>query len=218
MKIFLSLVLVVVALLFTATPPIYAEPHQVTQGTEIHLTLVNGISSAVMREGDAIVAIVDEPVTFDSRVFIPAGTRVNGVIGSIQKAKRFGMFRGQAYMSISFKTMEIDSRLIPVDLSILGLTQPRVGEEVKPRTDVRITEGELLQQRRNYKAEALGLTVGLAFGGAYFVVGSKGKELEIPSQTPILVRLDNTITVPTVLVRNTSGPNNANSVPNTASQ
>ena len=49
------------------------------------------------------------------------------------------MFRGQAYMNISFKTMEVDSRLIPVQMSIIGLAQPRMGDETKKRKDIKIT-------------------------------------------------------------------------------
>lgn len=226
MKVFLSLVLMG-AMLFTLTPPIYAEPHQVMQGTQIHLTLLNGVSSAVAREGDPIVAVVGEPVFLGNQLLIPAGTRVNGVIGTIQKAKNFSLFRGQAYMNISFKSMEIDSRLIPVQMSIIGLLQPRMGEETKRRKDIKIAEGEVLQEKHDYKGDVIGMAigggggsmVGVIFsnalrgfgigmaGGAIYVVARKGKELEMPAQTGMLVRLDNVVTVPSLAASN--GPNNA---------
>ncbi len=226
MKVFLSLVLIV-ALLCTFTPPIYAETHQVMQGTQIHLTLLNGVSTAVAHEGDPIVAVIGEPVFLGNQLLIPAGTRINGVIGTIQKAKNFSLFRGQAYMNISFKTMEIDSRLIPVQMSIIGLAQPRMGDETKKRKDVKITEGEVLQEKHDYKGDAIGMAigggggslVGLIFsnalrgfgigmaGGAIYVVSRKGKELEMPAQTGMLVRLDNPLTVPNFPASN--GPNNA---------
>jgi hypothetical protein len=236
MKVFLSLVLIV-ALFCTLTPPIYAEPHQVMQGTQIRLTLLNGVSSAVAREGDPIVAVVGQPVFLGNQLLIPAGTRVNGVIGTIQKAKNFSLFRGQAYMNISFKTMEIDSRLIPVQMSIIGLAQPNVGEETKKRKDIKITEGEVLQEKHDYKGDAIGMAigggggsmVGLIFsnalrgfgigmaGGAIYVVSRKGKELEMPAQTGMLVRLDNPVTVPSFSA-SSNGPNNASYIPNTPNQ
>ncbi len=232
MKVFLSLVLIV-ALLCTLTPPTYAEPHQVMQGTQIHLTLLNGVSTAVAHEGDPIVAVVGEPVFLGNQLLIPAGTRINGVIGTIQKAKNFSLFRGQAYMNISFKTMEIDSRLIPVQMSIIGLAQPRMGDETKKRKDVKITEGEVLQEKHDYKGDAIGMAigggggslVGLIFsnalrgfgigmaGGAIYVVSRKGKELEMPAQTGMLVRLDNAVSVPNFSANN--GPNNASYMPTT---
>ena len=138
MKVVVSLVLVLV-LVCTATPPTYAEPHQVLQGTEIHLTLLTPISSNHSKVGDPFVAVLAQPVAFDSRIILPAGTRVNGIIGTIQKPKAFSIFRGQAYMSLTFKTFEVDSRLIPVQMSILAIGQPRVDSYSKPRKDMKIT-------------------------------------------------------------------------------
>lgn len=226
MKVFLSLVLIC-AMLCTLTPTSYAEPHQVMQGTQIRLTLLNGVSTAVAREGDPVVAVVSEPVFLGNQLLIPAGTRLNGVIGTIQKAKRFSLFRGQAYMNLSFKTMEIESRLIPVQMSILGLAQPRMGDETKHRKDIKITEGEVLEEKHDYKGDAIGMAVGggggsmvgVIFsnalrgfgigmaGGAIYVVARKGKELEMPAQTGMLVRLDNPVTVPSFSASN--GPANA---------
>ncbi|MGB2625999.1 MAG: hypothetical protein WAK20_04380 [Candidatus Acidiferrum sp.] len=237
MKALLSLVLIV-ALVCTLTPSIYAGPtNQVMQGTQIRLTLLNGVSTAVAREGDPIVAVVGQPVFFGNQLLIPAGTRVNGVIGTIQKAKNFSLFKGQAYMNISFKTMEVDSRLIPVQMSIIGLAQPMMGDETKKRKDIKITEGEVLQEKHDYKGDAIGMAIGggggslvglifsnalRGFGigmaaGAIYVVARKGKELEMPAQTGMLVRLDTEIAVPSFSA-NSNGPNNASNVPTQANQ
>jgi type IV secretory pathway VirB10-like protein len=87
MKVFVSVILSL-ALLCSAVPS-NAEPRQVIPGTQIHLTLLNGISSAAAREGDPIIAVVADPVFLGNTLLIPAGTRVNGVVGTIQKAKTF---------------------------------------------------------------------------------------------------------------------------------
>jgi hypothetical protein len=44
--------LLAAALVCAAAPASYAEPRQVMQGTQVHLTLLSGINSAVSREGD----------------------------------------------------------------------------------------------------------------------------------------------------------------------
>jgi hypothetical protein len=231
MKAFVSIVLVVAMLCTITLPSAYAEPHQVMQGTQIHLTLLNGVCSAVAREGDPIVAVIAEPVFLGNQLLIPSGTRVNGTIGSIQKAKNFSLFRGQAYINVSFKNLEIDSRLVPVQMSIIGLAEPRMGDETKRRKDVKISEGEVLQEKHDYKGDAIGMAIGggggsligLIFsnalrgfgigmaGGAIYVVSRKGKELEMPAQTGMLVRLDNAVTVPSLPV--SSGPNSASNIP-----
>ncbi len=215
MKAVLSLVLVF-ALVCTATPPTYAEPRQVLQGTEVHLTLLTPISSSHSKEGDPFVAVLAQPVAFDSRIILPAGTRVNGVIGTIQPAKVFSIFRGQAYMNLNFKTIEVDSRLIPIQMSILAIGQPRIDSYSKPRKDMKITEGEILQEKHDFKGDAIGMAVGggggsliglifsnvgrgigLGFAaGAVYVVARKGKEIDLPVNSGMLTRVDSTISVP----------------------
>ena len=223
MKAVLSLVLVFALALSAALPiPTYAEPRQVIQGTEIHLTLLTPVSSSTSREGDPVIAVLAQPVSLDSRILLPAGTRIHGVVGTIQKAKNFSLFRGQAYMNVAFKSIEIDSRLIPVQMSIVAIGRPRVDSYSSPRHDVKITEGEVLQQKHDYKGDAVGLAVGggggslmgVLFGnvargmgigfaaGAVYVVARKGKEVNMPAETGLLARFDSTVTVPLVAVSN----------------
>ena len=221
MKVLVSLLLIV-ALVCAAAPPTYAQPQQVLQGTQIQLTLLSGISTSVAKEGDPFVAVVGQPVMLGNQLLIPAGTRINGVIGTIQRPKNFSLFRGQAYMNLNFKTMEVDSRLIPIEMSILGFLQPRPGKDPKRRNDLKITEGEVVQEKHDYKGDAIGMAigggggslVGLVFSnvmrgfgigmaaGAIYVVARKGKEVELPASTNILVRMDNTVTVPSVPTAN----------------
>jgi hypothetical protein len=229
MKVVVSFLLVI-ALAFPAVLPSTAEPRQVIQGTEIHLTLLTPISSSISREGDPFIAVLAQPVSFDSRIILPAGTRVHGVVGTIQKAKNFSLFRGQAYMNLAFKSIEIDSRLIPVQMSLVAIGQPRIDSYSQPRRDIKITEGEVVQEKHDYKGDALGMVIGggggslvgvlfsnvtrgLGIGlaaGAVYVVARKGKEIEMPAQTGLLARLDSTVTVPYI-----SAANGPSSIPAT---
>lgn len=217
MKVVVSLI-VILALVCTATPPTYAEPRQVLQGTEIHLTLLTPISSSHSRAGDPFVAVLAQPVAFDSRIILPAGTRVNGVVGTIQPARAFSVFRGQAYLSLNFKTFEIDSRLIPVQMSILAIGEPRINAYSKPRKDMKVTEGEVLEEKHDYKGDVVGMAigggggslVGLIFSnvargvgigfaaGAVYVVARKGKDIDLPANSGILARMDSTVNVPVI--------------------
>ncbi len=225
MKIAVSLILAMI-LVCTATPLTYAAPtREVLQGTEVHLTLLTPISSTHSREGDPFVAVLAQPVAFDSRIILPAGTRVNGVIGTIQKAKAFSIFRGQAYMTLTFKTIEMDSRLIPVQMSILAIGEPRIDSYSKPRKDMKITEGEVLEEKHDFKGDAIGVAVGggggslvglifsnvgrgLGIGfaaGAAYVVARKGKEIDLPANSGMLTRVDSTINVPLLAASASAG-------------
>jgi hypothetical protein len=221
MKIAVSLVLAF-ALLCSTAPPTYAEPRQIVAGTEIHLTLLSRINSSTAKEGDPFLAVLSQPVQLESRILLPVGTRVHGVIGTIQPAKNFSAFRGQAYLNMTFKSVEIDSRLIPVQMSILLIGSPRVEGESKRRRDMKITEGEVLQEKHDYKGDAIGMAIGggggslvglifsnvaRGFGiglasGAVYIAVRKGKEINLPEQTGILARMDSTLSVPQISAAN----------------
>src|SRR5271157_2352836 len=134
-------------------------------------------------------------------------------------------------MNLTFKSIEIDSRLIPVQMRLLAIGQPRVNSDSKRRRDVKIVEGEVVQEKHDYKGDALGLAigggggsaVGLVFSnvargfgigfaaGAIYVVARKGKEVEMPAQTGMLARLDSTVTVPYVAASNDTAGGTSNS-------
>jgi hypothetical protein len=215
MKIALSFLLAV-ALISSAAPSSLAEPRQVIQGTQVHLTLLSGINSSIAKDGDPFVAVVAEPVYLGNQLLLPVGTRVNGIISTVEKARRFSIFRGQAYMNLTFRSIEVDSRLIPVQMSIIAIEQPHGQGDGKRRKDVKVEEGQVVQQKHNIKGDIVGGAIGtgggalvgavfsnvargfgfgLAGSAAYMMV-RKGKELELPSQTGMLIRMDNTITVP----------------------
>jgi hypothetical protein len=226
MRSVLSFVLAFALLSATAAPVTKADPRQVLQGTQIHLTLLNSINTGLAKDGDPFIATVADPVMLGTQMLIPAGTRINGVVGTVEKARRFSVFRGQAYINITFHSMEVDSRLIPIQMSIIAFEPPRGQSNGKQRSDVKIAEGQVVQEKHDFKGDIIGGTIGTGAGsivGAIFgkvvqgfgfgLAGSaayimirKGKEVELPAQTGILVRMDNTITVPGVSASNTDTP------------
>ena len=185
---------------------------------------MSGISSAVAKDGDPFVAVVAEPIYLGSQLLLPAGTRVNGIIGTVEKARHFSVFRGQAYMNFMFRSIEVDSRVIPVQMSIIAIEQPHGQADGKRRKDVSIEEGQVVQEKHDIKGDIVGATIGTGggalvgavfshvargfgfglAGSAAYIVARKGKDLELPAQTGMLVRMDNTITVPITSASNAS--------------
>ncbi len=206
-----------VMLILLITPAVHAQSTQVMQGTQIRLVLLNGMSTSVARDGDPFTAQVAEPVFLGNQLILPAGTKVHGVVGSIVRPKHFALFRGQASMSLQFKSLEIESRIIPAQMSILQIYNA-TADGNKQRKDLHTVEGAVVEEKRDIKgvvtAVAMGggggtvvgaifsnairgLAIGL-IGGTAYVVQKKGKEVELPAQTGILVRLDGTVSVPVV--------------------
>lgn len=209
---------VVVCLLFIAALPAQSQSNQLMQGTQLRLVLLNGLSTSVTRDGDPFAAVVADPVYLGGQLILPAGTRVHGQVGSVVKPKRFSLFRGQAYMNLTFRSIEVDRREIPAQMSLLAVQDASTHSGGRKRKDVKIVEGQVVEAKRDIKGDAAiiglgtgggtvvgavfshvvrGLAIGLA-GSTAYVVARKGKEVELPAQTALVVRMDNSVTLPTV--------------------
>lgn len=210
--------LFLVAAFSVAVSFVQAEPRQLIQGTQIHLKLLDVIGTATSRNGDPFIAVTTQPLMVGDQVILPAGTRLRGIVTSISRAKRFSLFRGEAYMNLSFRSIEIDSRLIPVQMSVLAVQKPSEEGEGRQRKDVDVTEGQMLEQKHDIKGDIVAGTIGTGgatligklashtaagfgigiLGSAIYVSARKGKELNLPAETGMLVRMDSTVTMPSL--------------------
>ncbi|MGH9745579.1 MAG: hypothetical protein ACRD59_05650 [Candidatus Acidiferrales bacterium] len=215
-----------VAALLCLTPGVQAQSNQIIPGTQVRLTLVNGIGTGVAHEGDPFTAIVAEPVFIGSQMVLPAGARVHGTISNVTRPKFFSMFRGGASMNVTFNSIEVESRLFPAQMSILSIYSGGT-EAGKQRKDVKTVEGAVLQEKRDIKSDvtavglgtAGGTVVGVIFssvlrgtilglvGGGAYIVAKKGKDVELPAQTGMLVRMDSSLALPNVLLHNAAYTN-----------
>lgn len=211
----------VVSLALILTPAVNAQSNQVQPGTQIRLTLMNGVTTSVAHDGDPFTAMVAEPVFFGNQMVIPAGAKLHGTVTSVTRPKFFSMFRGGASMNLVFNSIEVESRIFPAQLSILSIYAGGT-DSGKSRKDLRTVEGVVIKERRDVKADVTdvaiggaggslvgvifshvvrGSVLGLVGGGAY-IMAKKGKDVELPAQTGMLVRLDSPVSVPSTLLHN----------------
>lgn len=197
--------------------------NQVIPGTQVRLTLMNGLSSSVAHSGDPFTAIVAEPVFAGNAMILPAGAIIHGTITTVERPKFFSMFRGGAAMNLKFDSIEVESRLFPAKMSILSIYEggPAASQQ---RKDVKTVEGEEVTENHSVKTDvedvaigtAGGSTVGLIFshvlrgtvfglvGGTAYVMAKKGKDIDLPAQTGMLVRMDSAVALPSSLMHNAS--------------
>jgi hypothetical protein len=205
------------------TPAVYAQANQVIPGTQIRMTLVSGLSTTVAHKGDPFTAVVAEPVAIGNQIVLPAGTKVHGEVTDVIRPRYFSMFRGGASINLVFKSVEIESRIFPVQMSILALYADGP-DMAKKRKDLNTVEGVVIQEKHDIKTAAMTVAVGTSGGslvGAIFsnvgrgtviglvgssayVMAKKGKEIELPAQTGLLVRMDSTLALPSGLLHNAS--------------
>jgi hypothetical protein len=197
--------------------------NQVIPGTQVRLTLMNGLSSSVAHSGDPFTAVVAEPVFAGNTMILPAGAIIHGTITTVERPKFFSMFRGGAAMNLKFDSIEVESRLFPAKMSILSIYEGGPAAS-KQRKDVKTVEGEEVTENHSVKTDvedvaigtAGGSTVGLIFshvlrgtvfglvGGTAYVMAKKGKDIDLPAQTGMLVRMDSAVALPSSLMHNAS--------------
>jgi type IV secretion system protein VirB10 len=87
-----------------ATPqPAAAIPtYTVPAGTKILLSLKNGINTKTAQQGDGVYLVSSFPVVGNSRVMVPVGVYVQGVI---DRVRRPGRVKGRAQLDLHFTTM-----------------------------------------------------------------------------------------------------------------
>jgi hypothetical protein len=194
---------------------------QVMRGTEMHLVLLNGLSTSVSRDGDPFEAMLSAPVFLGNQLLLPAGTHVRGVVSRVYEPKRFNLIRGQAAMVLEFKSIELGGVSIPCQMSILSIEKS--ANNPGRRKDLSTVEGSIVQEKADIKGDietaaigtgggslvgavfshvVRGLALGMA-GSAAYVLIRKGKNVRLPAQTAFRVRLDTTIMFPASLLDGT---------------
>ncbi|MFZ3200356.1 MAG: hypothetical protein ACLQMT_13325 [Candidatus Acidiferrales bacterium] len=212
-----------VSLLLLLVPAVHAQSHQVVPGTQVRLTLLTGLSTSVAHDGDPFTATVAEPVFIGTEMVLPAGAIVHGTVSSVTRPKMFSMFRGGASMNLVFNSIEVESRIFPASMSILSIYSGSADTE-KRRKDLKTVEGVVVEENHSVTNDVEdvaigtggGATVGAIFshvvrgtviglvGSSAYIVAKKGKEVALPAQTGILVRMDSTVSLPSSLMHNAS--------------
>ena len=219
----LSLVGAVLSTLLYLAPVVHAQSTELVQGTQIHLTLLTGLSTSVARDGDPFTAVVAEPVFYNNQLVIPAGAKIHGQVGTVDRPRHFAIIRGQAALGLQFRSVEIESRIFPVAMSIVAISNGGADQD-KSRNDVKTVEGAVVEEKRDIKSTVEdvaigtggGSVVGAIFshvirgtvfglvGGSVYVIQKKGKDVELPAQTQFVVRTDTPVTLPNEVIHNAS--------------
>jgi len=213
----------VVSVLLLMTPVTHAQTTTLVQGTQLKLNLLGGLTTSMARVGDPFVAEVAEPVFYNSMLVLPMGAKIHGVVGTVIRPEHFAIFRGQAQMNLTFKSIEIDGRVFPAQMSIIAVSNGGA-EGTKPRKDLKTDEGAVVKEKRDVKGAVMDVAIGTSggsvagvifshvlrgtvlglIGGTVYVVQKKGKDVELPAQTQFLVRTDGNVSLPMVTPNGTA--------------
>src|SRR5579859_823322 len=179
---------------------------QVTAGTEIRATLDTPLSTKTSKAGDRFTATIAEPVRgANGGTVIPAGTRVEGEVAEMEEGKTLPALRGKGELSLRFRDLVLPTgQTLPLTATLVsvngtnGKNTKKADEEGQIQSgtrskdvakDVGVGAGIGTMAGLVFGAPLKGLAIGAMAGGGY-VLATKGKEVNLPAQTGMVIRLD----------------------------
>jgi hypothetical protein len=192
-------------------PPAASGSGQIEANTELHAALDTPLSTKTSKAGDRFTATVSDPVRGSSgAIVIPAGSRVEGEVAEAEQGKAVAALRGKGKLSLRFRdivlpngqTLPLTATLVSVN-STNGKNTKKADEEGQVQSgtqgkdvakDVGIGAGVGTVAGLIFGSPLKGLAIGALAGGGY-VLATKGKDVQLPAQTGMVIRLDQPLTV-----------------------
>jgi hypothetical protein len=178
----------------------------VPAGTEIQATLQDELSTKTSHYGDKFTATISQPVNAaDGSLAIPAGTRITGEVVEAGQGKTVAVLRGRGKINLRFRDLVLpDGSAIPLNATLVSVRNMKTNEEGQVQSGI---SGKTAAKDVGIGA-GLGTVAGLIFGGALkglaigaiagggYVLATKGKDVEIPANSGMVLRLEQTLYVP----------------------
>jgi TolA-binding protein len=166
----------------TTTPP--AGTVEIPAGTEIDVRLQNTLNSGTAQVEDRFEATTLVDVGVNSRVVIPAGSLMRGVITAVEPATRTNR---TARMTVSFDQVTVNGRPYAIRGTV---TQAIEGEGIKGETARIGTGAGVGAIIGGILGGFKGALAGILIGGGGTIAATEGKEVQLPQGAVLRVRLD----------------------------
>jgi len=168
----------------------------VAEGTEIHVTLSTDVGSATSQVGDRITARTTSPLLTGGRMAIPEGSTIYGEVTEVYPAtKGLKVSEKGGAVTLSFtKVTTPQGYSTPLTASLVsvasskGKTAGIIGGSAAGGALI----GKILGG--STKDAAIGAVLGGGIGTG-IAAGTKGKELELPAGTDLVLTLDRSLTI-----------------------
>ena len=178
---------------------------EISVGTEIRATLDTPLSTKTSKPGDRFTATVTQPVQGSSGVVIPTGARVEGEVAEAEEGKTLPSVRGRGKLNLRFRDIVLpNGQTIPLIATLVSVNntsgkqtrkadnegQVQSGTQGKDvAKDVGIGAGVGTVAGLIFGGPLKGLAIGALAGGGY-VLATNGKDVNLPAETGMVIRLD----------------------------
>jgi hypothetical protein len=168
----------------------------VAEGTKVHVTLSTPVGSETSQPGDSLTATTTTPVLAGGRVAIPEGSVIRGEVTDVVPAtKGLKVSEKGGAVALSFTkvtTPQGDSSPISASLVSAASSKGKTAGIIGGSAAGGALLGKILGG--STKDAAVGAVVGGGIGTA-IAAGTKGKKLEIPAGSDLVITLDQPLTI-----------------------
>ena len=175
-------------------PPPPAQPKvvEIPAGTTVSVRMIDSIDSETDRTGQIFRASLDAPVVLEDEIVVPAGT---DVYVKLADARSAGRLTGRSELRLELVRMQFQGK----SYTLASDQYEQVGTSRGKRTAGMVGGGAAIGAAIGAiagggKGAAIGAGVGAASGGG-IQAATKGKQIQIPSETKIDFRLIAPVTV-----------------------
>jgi hypothetical protein len=182
----------------------------VAASTELRAILDTPLSTKTSKIGDTFTGTLVEPVHgSNGQVAIPAGSKLHGEVTEAEQGKTVAVLRGKGKLNMHFRDIQLsDGTTVPLSATLVSVNSTKgkantnsEGEVQSSNTarrtvkDVGIGAGIGTVAGLIFGSALKGLAIGALAGGGY-VLATNGKEVELPAQTGLVLRLDHNLSIP----------------------
>jgi len=181
---------------------------QVPVNTEMRAALDTPLSSKTSKGGDRFTSTVTDPVRgSNGAVIIPAGARVEGEVADAEQTNAIPALRGKTQLSLHFRDIVLpNGQTLPLSATLVSVNSTN-GKSARKADENQVqsgTQGKEVAKDTGAGTDASaaglvfgtplkGLAVGALAGGGY-VLSTKDKDINLPAQTGMVIRLDQPLT------------------------
>jgi len=183
--------------------------NELPSGTEIDASLQTALSTKTSQVGDRFTAVVTQPVRdIDDRVAIPTGARINGQVTESEEGKTLPTLRGRGKLNLRFNSITLpNGTQIPISATLLSVNQSGGNGSVNAEGEVESGTKASTAAKGVGVGAGIGTIAGLIFGGPLkglaigaiagggYILATKGKDVELPENTGVRIRLDQAVSL-----------------------
>ena len=169
-------------------PPAFREV-TIPAGTSLSVSVLSNLASNTSKVEDVVKAALAKPLVIDGVTAVPQGAEIRGVVSD---AKQSGRVKGKASIGLAFDRIVVRGETHQIETAPVVLeAQDKKSDDVK-KGGIGAGLGAVVG---GIAGGGTGAAIGAVAGGAGAVLGTKGREIEVPAGTVVDVLMQSPLTL-----------------------